>query len=120
MEDELSVIVIELNRLIPQLGTFISQFKSIVIETGVNVISDAQGNMSIDVPLNMSDYDANKISARVGVIDRLITHNGMSINDLFNKGLSIENSLKSKDPTFNSQLTNQLAQFKALNASYKH
>jgi hypothetical protein len=120
MEDELSGIVIELNRLIPQLDMFIAQFKSIVIDTGINVVSDAQGNMSIDVPSSMSDSDANKISARIGVIDRLITHNGVSINDLFNKGLSIENSLKGKDPTYNSQLTNQIVQFKALNASYKH
>jgi hypothetical protein len=120
MEDDLSVIVQEVNRLIPQLGMFISQFKSIVIETGINVVSDSQGNLSIDVPSSMSDSDANKVSARIGVIDRLITHNGMSINDMFNKGLSIENALKGKDPSYNSQLTNHILQFKALNASYKH
>ena len=44
----------------------------------------------IDVPMNMSDSDANNISARIGVIDRLITSNGMSINDLFNKGLNMK------------------------------
>jgi hypothetical protein len=120
MEDDLYTIVLEVNRLLPQLEVFINQFKVIIIETGINVISDTQGNMSIDVPSSMSDIDANKISARVGVIDRLITHNGVSINDLFNKGLSIEDSLRSKDPTYNSQLTNQIAKFKALNGSYKH
>lgn len=120
MEEELSGIVLELNRLIPQLDMFISQFKSLVVDTGINVVSDAQGNMSIDVPSSMSDSYANKVSARIGVIDRLITHNGMSINELFNKGLSLENNMRSKDPTYNSQLTNYIAQFKTLNASYKH
>lgn len=120
MQDDLSAIVIEINRILPQLEGFISQFKTIIIDTGINVISDAQGNMSIDVPIDMSDSDANKISARIGVIDRLITTNGVSINDLFNKGLSIEESLKIKDPSYSSQFTKEIAKFKALNGSYKH
>ncbi len=120
MEDELCTIVTEINRLLPQLEVFITQFKAIVLDSGINVVSDAQGNMSIDVPSSMTDSDANKISARVGVIDRLITNNGTSINELFNKGLNIENSLKIKDPTYSSQLTNEIAKFKALNGSYKH
>jgi hypothetical protein len=120
MEDELYAIVIEINRLLPQLEVFITQFKAIVLDTGINVVSDAQGNMSIDVPSSMTDSDANKISAKVGIIDRLISHNGTSINELFNKGLNIENSLKIKDPTYSSQLTSEIAKFKALNGSYKH
>lgn len=120
MEDDLSVIIIEINRLLPQLDSFISQFKTIILDTGINVVSDAQGNMSIDVPMNMSDSYANNISARIGVIDRLITSNGMSINDLFNKGLNIEKSLKIKDPTYSSKLLDEIAKFKALNGSYKH
>ena len=120
MEDELCIIITEINRLLPQLEVFITQFKAIVLDTGINVVSDAQGNMSIDVPSSMTDSDANKISARVGVIDRLITNNGTSINELFNKGLNIENSLKIKDSSYSSQLTDKIAKFRALNGSYKH
>jgi hypothetical protein len=120
MEDDLNVIILEINRLLPQLETFITQFKTVVLDTGVNVITDVEGNMSIDVPMKMSDDEANKISAKVGIIDRLITNNGTSINDLFQKGLRIEHSLKIKDPTYSSQLLKQIEMFKALNSSYKH
>ena len=119
MEEELLSIVTEINRLLPQLEGFISQFQA-VVDTGVNVVSDAQGNMSIDVPAGVTDVDANKISTRIGIIDRLITQNGESINELFNKGLKIENSLKLKDPSYSSQLTKEITKFKALNTSYKH
>ncbi len=44
----------------------------------------------------------------------------MSINDLFNKGLNIEKSLKIKDPTYSGKLLDEIAKFKALNGSYKH
>ena len=120
MEDELCVIITEINRLLPQLEVFITQFKTLVLDTGINVVSDAQGNLSMDAPSSMTVSDANKISARVGVIDRLITQNGTSINELFNKGLNIENSLKIKDPSYTSQLTSEIAKFKALNGSYNH
>ena len=120
MNQELYDIVTEVNRLLPQLAEFISQFRAIVIDTGVNVVSDGYGNMSIDVPIEMSDTKANNISNRIGIIDRLITHNGTTINTLFQKGLSIEQSLKKTDPSYNSQLIEQIARFKELNASYRH
>ena len=76
--------------------------------------------MSIDVPENMPDSDANLISKRIGIIDRLITSHGQSINDLFQKGLSIEEKLKTDNPKYVSQLSEQINQFKKLNSSYKH
>lgn len=76
--------------------------------------------MSIDVPENMPDSDANLISKRIGIIDRLITSHGQSINDLFQKGLSIEEKLKTDNSKYVSQLSQQIDQFKKLNSSYKH
>jgi len=113
-------IVSEVNRLLPQLSDFIGQFNNIVTQTGVNVITDRAGNMSIDVPHDMSDALANNISTRIGIVDRLIMTHGTSINDLFQKGLGIEQELKSNNPNYTSQLTNQIAQFKNLNSSYRH
>nr|GEV05606.1 NADH dehydrogenase subunit 5, mitochondrial [Tanacetum cinerariifolium] len=52
------------------------------------------GNMEIDVPKDMSDELANKVSKKIGIIDRLITTHGQSINDLLQKGVDIENKLK--------------------------
>lgn len=89
MNQDICDIVLEINRLLPQLADFISQFKAVVVDTGVSVISDAQGNMSIDVPIRMADAEANNISLRIGIIDRLITQNGTTINSLFQKGLAL-------------------------------
>ena len=79
---DLSQIITDLNSLLPQLSKFINQFNSVITETGVNVITDSTGNMDLDVPQNMSDDEATKISTRIGIIDRLITTRGQEINDL--------------------------------------
>ena len=120
MNQDICDIVLEINRLLPQLADFVSQFKAVVVDTGVNVITDTQGNMSIDVPIRMTDVEANNISVRIGIIDRLITQNGATINSLFQKGLAIEESLRKTDPSYSSKLIEQISIFKELNASYKH
>ncbi len=76
--------------------------------------------MSIDVPKDMSDAVADKIITRVGLLDRLITSHGQSINEVFKNGLAIEDKLKANNPNYVSQLSDQIAQFNKLNASYKH
>lgn len=117
---DLLEIISEVNRLIPQLADFISQFKTVVLDTGINVVSDAHGNMSIDVPMSMSEKNAETISTRINVLDRLINSHGTKINSLFQQGLGIEQSLKKIDPSYNSQFIAQVAKFKELNASYAH
>lgn len=117
---DLSNIITEVNALLPQLAGFIDQFNNLVTQSGLNVITDSGGNMSIDVPHSMPDAEAEKIGKKIGIIDRLITAHGNSIDDLFQKGLSIENKLKANNPKYVSELTDQIAQFKKLNASYKH
>jgi hypothetical protein len=113
-------IIAEVNNLLPKLAGFIDQFNNVITQSGVNVITDSSGNMSIDVPQSMSDSEANNISKRIGIIDRLITTHGNSINDLFQKGLSIENKIKANNPNYVSELSDQIAQFKKLNEFYKH
>jgi hypothetical protein len=106
--------------MLPQLVNFIEQFNDVVKEYHVNVITDSAGNMSVDVPVNMPPKQVNYVSMRLGIIDTLINSHGSSINDLFQKGLSIENKLKLSDPNYSSLLTEKIAEFKALNASYNH
>lgn len=117
---ELANIIASINHLLPQLSSFIEQFNNIVTQSDVNVITDTHGNMSIDVPANMSDTQAQEVSQRLGVIDRLINTHGSNLNDLFQKGLSIENKTKLNKPEYTSQLTEKISVFKRLNASYKH
>jgi hypothetical protein len=117
---ELTGIIANIDHLLPQISMFIGQFNTLINESDVNVITDVYGNMSVDVPASMSDAKAEDISKRLGVIDRLINSHGSSLNDLFHKGLDIENKLKLDNPNYSSQLTNKILEFKRLNSSYKH
>ena len=113
-------IVTEINSLLPQLSDFINQFHNLVNQSGVSVVTDSAGNLSIDVPQNMPDSEANRLSTRIGIIDRLITTRGQELNDLFQKGFQVENKIKVENPNYTSQLTERIAEFKRLNNSYKH
>jgi hypothetical protein len=113
-------IVSEIEKLLPQFADFISQFNNTVIQSDVNVVTDSEGNMSIDVPKDMSDAEAKIISNRIGIIDRLIATRGSQIKDLFHRGIDIENNIRIRDPNYVSYLTDKIQEFKRLNESYKH
>jgi hypothetical protein len=113
-------ILTEVNALLPQLNDFINKFNTTVSQTGISVVTDSIGNLSIDVPKEMTDVVANKVSTKIGVIDRLITTRGQEINDLLQKGMHLENKLKMENPNYVSQLTDKIQEFKRLNSLYKH
>jgi hypothetical protein len=117
---DLTGIITEVSTLLPQLANFIGQFNTLISQTGINVVTDTMGNMSIDVSANMPDAEAELITKKISIIDRLVSTHGTTLNDLFQKGLSIENKLKAENPNYVSQLTNQIEEFKKLKASYKH
>ena len=117
---DISQIIIEINTLLPQLSDFINQFHNLVSQSNINVITDSAGNLSIDVPSDMPDKEATKISTRLGIIDRLITTRGQELNDLFQKGLETEKHIKIENPNYTSQLIQKIEEFKKLNDSYKH
>jgi len=108
-------ILSEINTLLPQLSNFINQFNNTVNESGITVVTDSIGNLSIDVPQNMSDSAASKVSTRIGIIDRLITTRGQEINDLFQKGTILDNKLRMENPNHVSELAPKIEQFKKLN-----
>jgi hypothetical protein len=66
LEGELQVLLTEVNRLLPQLNTFITQFNNLVLEAGINVVTDASGTLSIDVPATMDDTIAQQSLSAVG------------------------------------------------------
>jgi NADH-ubiquinone oxidoreductase chain 5 len=117
---DISEIVAEINTLMPQLANFMNQFNTTISQSGVNVVTDSMGSMSIDVPHNMPDDVANKISTKLGIIDRLITTRGQEINDLLQKGVHLENKLKMENSNYVSQLTDKIEEFRKLNSAYKH
>lgn len=117
---DLTSIISDLNTMLPQLGDFIGQFNNLVSQSNINVITDSSGNMSIDVPINMPEPEAENIKKKIGILDRLINTQGQSINDLLNKGIDLEKNLKQNDPNYTSQLTSKINQLRQLNSSYKH
>lgn len=112
-------VVTEVGKLLPQLSNFIGQFDSTIAKTGVNVVTDAMGNMSIDIPNSMPDIEANKVSTRLGIIDRLINTRGQEINLLLDKGLQLS-KVNGENPEHVSQLQSQIQEFTRLNGLYKH
>lgn len=117
---ELLDIVQQLDYLLPQLSQFIMQFNTTVANTGVSVLTDAVGNMELNVPQNMSDADASNVSTRIGIIDRLITTRGQEINELLQRGMNIEKRILEENPNHVSYLNNKVQEFIRLNQSYKH
>lgn len=115
---ELTQIVETVDQLLPQLKNFIVQFNQLVTSSGINVITDMGGNMSLDVPSSMPDDQAEHLGKRIGVIDRLITTRGQEVDALLHKGISIEKKLDS--PEFKSKILERIAEFQKLNKSYKH
>jgi hypothetical protein len=117
---DLSEVIGSINQLMPQLSAFISQFHTIVLENGINVITDSFGNMALDVPSSMPDAEAQNLSQRVSILDRIVTARAQEVDGLLQKGLDIENKIKASDPNFKSQILSKIDEFNRLNNSYKH
>lgn len=120
MISEMIEVVGQLDTLIPQFAGFIDQFNTLVIQKSLNVISDSSGNMAVDVPYDMSNKEADNISKRISIIDRLIDSHHTSIKGLFEKGFNLENKLKAENPNYISELLNKKTEFNKLKSSYQH
>lgn len=117
---DISEIIVEINTLLPQLANFINQFNTTVNQSGINVMTDSIGNLSISVPENMADNVIKNVSNKIYIIDRLITTRGEEINVLLQKGIHLENNLKAENSNYVSQLTSKTEEFKKLTSSYNH
>ena len=120
MMNEIMDLVNQIDGLIPQFAGFIDQFNTLIIQKSLNVISDSSGNMSIDVPHDMSNKEAENVSKRITIIDSLIESHNITITDLFERGFNIEKKLKVDNPNYISELVNKKAEFNKLRDSYKH
>lgn len=117
---DLSTIVGDLTKLVPQFKGFIEQFNTLINDNCVNVLTDAKGNLFIDVPNSMPEDKSVQISNKVSVLDRLIKAQSESIGDLFKKGSSIESKFKANNANYTSELNELRKTFISLKDSYKH
>lgn len=110
----------EMDRLFSQLSTFINQFHNFVNQTGINVITDAQGELGIDVVDTLDDSIAQQYANRINILDSLIHNHIHSIENTLERASGLEARINELDSNYTSRLpeyTNRLSQ---LVRSYGH
>lgn len=117
---ELAATVVSIGSYMAELTTFIHKFDTTVVENGINVVTDSSGNLSIDAPSTMTDEVANKVATKINVIDSLINKRQSDISDLIKKGLALQDKINLTDPSYKSEILNQITEFEKLKSSYKH
>lgn len=117
---DLTGIILTIGSHLSELTTFINKFDNTVVENGINVVTDGSGTLSIDAPSTMSDEIANKVATRISVIDSLISKRQSDTSDLIQKGLALQNKINSVDPSYKSEIVNQIKEFEKLRNSYRH
>jgi hypothetical protein len=103
-----------------EISSYINQFNNIVSDTGINVITDSQGNMEMDAPANMSEELAKKVSLRISIIDSLINKRQSDVSELIDKGLALQKNINSVDPLYKSEILSKVSEFEKLKGLYKH
>lgn len=116
---EVAEITAKVNDLLPQFANFIHQFNNLIISNNANVIIDTAGNMILDIPDNIPNVDAGNLRQRMGIIDRLILTRGQEIDQLLQRGLSIEADLKRENANYTSQILDKVNEFRKLNNTYR-
>lgn len=102
--------------MLPQLGTFIDSFNSLVINNGVNVITGSAGNMNIYLPGSTSEVEGEQIKERLRIIDGVINSRIKSLNILFKEA----ESLNYTQTQHNSVILDKLSEFNRLKTTYIH
>jgi hypothetical protein len=120
LTSELNSILHEITIYLPRLAGFINEFNQFIIANNINILTDGSGNLSADVLPSMSEAEADLAIKRIDILDRIISHNKTSISDLFTRGHSIDNQLKSIVPTHESVILRKLDEFNRIKNTYRH
>ena len=117
---KINKISYQITTMVSQIGNFITQFNTTVSQSNVNIVTDTYGNMALDLPKNISDEQAVKISNRIGVIDRLISTRCQDVEELIQNGVKLENAVKAENSKYVSQLSDTIEEYKKLRKTYNH
>lgn len=120
MLQQLETVLSGIDNLMPQLTLFINQFNDVVTNNDINVVTDTAGNMSIDVPKDITDEAGNKLVTRIGVIDRLISERTSNLDELFKQGFDLEKEIKKDNAEYASRIVEKAQAFREIKNSYKH
>lgn len=113
-------ILAQVNTILPQLDDFITQFYSLISDNNINVITDSFGNMSIEVPQDIGNEDAEKFSKKVGILDRLITTQNKNLEDLFKRAYILEKSTSDLNNNYKLTLDEKMKIYQDLISKYRH
>ncbi len=105
LQGQLQETLTEIDRLFSQLSSFINQFHNFVNQTGINVITDAQGQLGIDVVNTLDDSIAQQYANRINVFDSLIHNHIHSIENLLERVSDIEQQIRQSNDNSSSQLS---------------
>ena len=117
---QIGEIYTELNRLLPQLSAFITQFHNFVNDTGINVVMNTEGSLGIDVLNSLPDATAQNYATRVSVFDSLIHDRVHTIEELINRARGLEVQAIESGNSYVSQLTQFANRLIQLKRSYGH
>ena len=117
---DMQEIVTELSRLLPQLNLFITQFHSFVNQASINIVTDAEGNLGVDVLQSVSDSVATNYANRVNIFDNLIHDRVHAIEELINRGSALEVQILQSDNNYVSQLSEFRSRLALLIRTYGH
>ena len=116
----LTDIILVIGAHLSELSGYITKFNNTVIENGINVITDSEGNLDMDVPANMTKEVGKQVSLKINIIDSLIRTRESDISELIDKGLSLQNKINSVDPFYKSEILSKVSEFEKLKSIYKH
>ena len=117
LNGELQDIITEINRLLYQLNGFIDRFNNFVNETGINVITDAEGGLSIEVSHNVVDSAVNRYRNTINVLDGLINDRIATIDNLIERASNIEQEINQSN-SYAYQLSQHRTRLTQLTQSY--
>ena len=117
---ELREVYAEINRLLPQLSTFITQFHNFVRDNSINVVMDSEGSLGIDVLNSLPDATAQNYATRISVFDNLIHDRIHTLEELIDRARDLEAQAVGPDNSFISQLTQFTSRLAQLKRTYGH
>lgn len=120
LHNQLSIVLDESNRLLSQLDNFINRFNSFIVDNNINIITDSQGNMSMDISSNLDNSTAVSYTNRVHTLDNLIRNHVNSLEQLVLRGNSLENDISYIDSNYSKQFKYISDRLIYLKNSYKH
>lgn len=115
---DITEVISAIDHTLPQMSSFIERYYNLLISSNVNVSTESQGQIFMDVLKTMPEPEVIKVQKEISVLDRLITTHHQTISEKIREGLEIENRIKLNDPNYKSQLLEKINEFKKLESKY--